>query len=379
MRVLGRADRVQAEPASNQVTYEDVFDDISIRFTCKNNRLKEAIVLSQLARDRLSNPKELGLNPRMTYLIFTSQFDLSPAQMRVKAKPRVGPRKDVKTGNVFNFEGKDRIEFSDGDSTFYAFFPEDFAVSVGDSAVTGKEPVLRRFYSERGKHFFAVGVPYSWIANAPAGDIVIDPTVATGATQDVWLETASNLNAHAAGLLVGKAGLGLTKRTLVQFDLSGVPANAQVVSARLKLKYYTSVSAGGSWVDRNIEAHQMLVTWDESQATKTKRTAADNWAATLGLAGTDYKSAAESTVLFTASTIAGSYQYWNLTWLTREWLDGTAANYGVMLIADNETVVGHDLRFHSIDSAPSLFDQPTLEVEWTLPQRTVYYLKDHPG
>ncbi len=50
-----------------------------------------------------------------------------------------------------------------------------------------------------------------------------------------------------------------------------------------------------------------------------------------------------------------------------------------MLIADNEDIAGHDLRFHSIDSAPSLFDQPSLEVEWTVPQHTLYYLKDHLG
>jgi len=74
----------------------------------------------------------------------------------------------------------------------------------------------------------------------------------------------------------------------------------------------------------------------------SKRTATADWADTLGQAGTDYKSTAESSVLITQQTFTPSWQSWDLAFLTQKWLDGTVPNQGVMLIADNETVVGYD-------------------------------------
>ena len=67
----------------------------------------------------------------------------------------------------------------------------------------------------------------------------------------------------------------------------------------------------------------------------------------------------------------------NLAFLTQKWLAGTVPNQGIMLIADNETVVGYDLRFRRSEDGPA--EAPKLEVEWTLPTRTVYFLKDHLG
>jgi len=58
--------------------------------------------------------------------------------------------------------------------------------------------------------------------------------------------------------------------------------------------------------------------------------------------------------------------------------NGTSQNHGLLLWAANENVNGYDLRFHSSETT-NASERPQLVVEWTLPTRTVYYLKDHPG
>ena len=85
----------------------------------------------------------------------------------------------------------------------------------------------------------------------------------------------------------------------------------------------------------------------------------------------------ESSVLFTFSTVEGSWQAWDLTALTRAWHDGSVPNYGVILWATNEDTDGYDLRFRSSDDG--YVDQPVLEIIYTRPTKTVYFLKDHPS
>jgi len=50
----------------------------------------------------------------------------------------------------------------------------------------------------------------------------------------------------------------------------------------------------------------------------------------------------------------------------------------VSALATNEDTNGYDLRFHSSETT-NASERQQLVVEWTLPSRTVYYLKDHPG
>lgn len=58
--------------------------------------------------------------------------------------------------------------------------------------------------------------------------------------------------------------------------------------------------------------------------------------------------------------------------MTKTWFGGVT-NYGVILWDANEVLAGYDLRFYSTESAPSM------EIDWTIDTRTLYYLKDHPG
>ena len=147
------------------------------------------------------------------------------------------------------------------------------------------------------------------------------------------------------------------------------------------LYYYAAVRPTGStdpWVDRWVQAHQLLVDWDEAQATKVKRLTSTNWNADWGdiAGGTDADSTMESTVLFQEGE-TGNWKSWNLTNVTQEWVDGSATNYGVILWATNEDTDGYEMRFRSSEYASN---QPKLEVTYTEdPLKTVFFLKDHLG
>jgi hypothetical protein len=151
-----------------------------------------------------------------------------------------------------------------------------------------------------GKNYLLVGVPWSWIDSAPTGDLVIDPTTSVGASDDVWLEDNATGLGSSTQVIIGKAANYPKKRTLIKFNTSSVPTNATVLNAQMKLYYYTAVRVGTTaWVDRWVQAHQVLVNWNEAEATDDYRLTSTLWNVNyVGLNDVDAKSAYESTVLF---------------------------------------------------------------------------------
>jgi hypothetical protein len=136
-------------------------------------------------------------------------------------------------------------------------------------------------------------------------------------------------------------------------------------------------------VDRWLQAHQILVNWNEAQATSVNRLTSTPWnVAYVGLNDIDAKSGYESTLLF--YLVDGQQVYgwknWDLTGLTQKWVNGTATNYGVVLWATNETTDAKDLRFYSSEAAaPNDVNRPYLQVTYSTTAKTVYFLKDHLG
>ncbi|MGH7596879.1 MAG: hypothetical protein ACREOI_11045 [bacterium] len=72
----------------------------------------------------------------------------------------------------FSFDGDDPIDFEDADSTLHFFFPKDYAYAAADSVTdfANRISLRRYFYSDRGKDYMLVGVPWSWIDSAPEGE-----------------------------------------------------------------------------------------------------------------------------------------------------------------------------------------------------------------
>jgi hypothetical protein len=229
--------------------------------------IKEEIVLSQRGRDNLPDPAQYGLSRANTYFVVAMEFLLTPNNINVFARRGSG-KTPIRQGGgstgspTFAFDGDEPIDFEDADSTRHFFFPKDYAHAVADSVndFSNRISLRRYFYSDRGKHYMLVGVPcrrahvepWSWIDSAPAGTLIIDPSVSAAVNADVWLEALWNHDGHEAGLLIGKAAACCPKkRTLVKFDIAGagIPGSATILNAQMKLYYYGKSNGGsGAWV-----------------------------------------------------------------------------------------------------------------------------------
>jgi RHS repeat-associated protein len=311
------------------------------------------------------------------------EFMLTPNNLNVFARRQSG-KTPVKQGDLFAFEGDEPIDFEDADSTLHFFFPKDFAWAVNDSATgfANQTSVRRYFYSDRGKDYMLVGVPWSWINSAPQGTLIIDPTTSVATSADVWIENLANKNSYTI-LLIGKAAGYNRKRTLIKFNVasSGIPGSATVLNARMKMKYFTAVQTDASpWIDRWVQAHQLLKNWTESEADSARRERSPDTLWTVpfgGLDGADAKATYESTTLFQLN--APQWKYWDVTSLTKYWIDNPTKNFGVILWATNENTVSYDLRLYSSHTSNPDSIRPKLEVIWSQLPRTVYFLKDHLG
>jgi len=386
-RILEEAKSVTPVVSGNVISYLQIFSDIDIHYICGNVGVKEEIVLSQLGRNNLPDPAQYGLSRANTYFVVAMEFFLTPANINAFAR-RLNGKTPIKQGNNFGFDGDDPIDFEDADSTLHFFFPKDYAYAAADSVTdfSNRVSMRRYFYSDHGKNYMLVGVPWSWIDSAPEGDLIIDPTTNAAMSEDVRLYDGGNYGSDTR-LAVGKfQNTGnLKTRTLISFNLTGIPSDAIVLNAQMRLKYYEVIGSGG-WVDRWVQAHQMLDSWNEAQADSLKRLTGVNWGAPRGqIGGTnpDANGQFESTQFFWQNeqqTELPKWKSWDLTALTQKWLNGTATNYGVILWATNEDVAGYTFRFHSSE-ATNQSDRPDLEVVYSTEAttRTVYFLKDHLG
>jgi len=309
---------------------------------------------------------------------------LTPNNINAFARKPTG-KTPIKQGNDFVFNGDEPIEFEDENTTLHFFFPKDYAFAAADSVTDfiNRANLKRVFFSQNGKHYLLVGVPWTWINSSPAGALIIDPTTNAATNEDVRLYDAGNYGTDTK-LAVGKfPNTGnLKSRSVINFSLSGIPSNATVLNAQMKLKYYEKYNnTTGTWVDRWIQAHQLLLGWDEAQADSLERSTGVNWAAPRGkIGGTtpDANASYESSLLIVEDEALPVWKSWDLTALTQKWVSGAVANYGVLLWATNENTSGYVLRFYSSE-ATNTSDRPYLEVIWSQTPQTVYFLKDHLG
>jgi hypothetical protein len=172
-------------------------------------------------------------------------------------------------------------------------------------------------------------------------------------------------------LIIGKSSGTNKKRTVIRFNIGSVPSNATVLNTQLKLRYYGT--SGTPWIDRWVQAHQLLVNWDEAQATRDVRLTGVNWTAQYGaINGTDAKATMESTLLFKINEYP-NWKSWDLTSLTQQWVNLTASNFGVILWATNEDTDGMNLFFRSSEYTTDPTMQPRLEEIWPETPMTVYF------
>jgi hypothetical protein len=191
-----------------------------------------------------------------------------------------------------------------------------------------------------------------------------------------------NNNYGATDLGVGDNALGSPTRSLVQFDLSSIPAGATITNVQLTM-VVDKVGPGDNRpgpVTSDFDLYLMLVPWTEGNGTGNAGSAAQPgqttwnelgadgfaaWGAPGGQIGTDYANnwdASASVGLTTGPIFFGATPQFVAD--AQSWLDDPSANFGFMLISDGENTPGTIRRLASRESATP----PTLTVDFTVPE-----------
>ena len=123
-----------------------------------------------------------------------------------------------------------------------------------------------------------------------------------------------------AWLTFGSTNLG-GYRSYLQFDFDMLPANAEIVSADLKLYQFAGFGAHGFILP--VGLHRITQSWTEDNLIYMT-------------SQPDYFPTPESTISITEGNII--WLSWNITDLLQGWVDGSIVNYGVVIKALNEGV-----------------------------------------
>ena len=338
-KMLQKVQKVDALVEENKIRYPNVFPGIDLEYEYMDTQLKERLFLSQAARDRLPDPRTLGMKANTTYLVFLTQFETPDSLEAFTNSSRISTRGKANR-LIFNYQGEAEIEFRSTNGKRKYLLPPDFVFAMASMDSSANEENTRRmwrqFFSSSDKNFILTGVPVHWLQSRPGGTLVFDPTVSlTPPTDDVWIEYNKSYNYNTYNhIRIGRQTSWPWKRSLVRFDLSGIPQPATIQSATLQLYFYRT--HGGTPVERTVQCHQVLKEWNESQATWYNRLSGSPWGTPgVGFDNIDAKSSPED------SDVWGSeYPCWksfDITELIQRWVSGTDPNYGVILWATNES------------------------------------------
>jgi hypothetical protein len=169
--------------------------------------------------------------------------------------------------------------------------------------------------------------------------------------------TASDSNfGGSTSLPVGVSNLGSpVNRTLFQFDLSALPANAIINDATLGLT--VTVHPFGA----NFDLHRLLSSWSESEATWNNRLTSIPWAAGGALTGIDFSSMISATASLGSGVSA--FNSPDLTADVQLWVDNPGSNFGWILMASGEPAGSGE----QVASREDSVNTPTLTIDYTLP------------
>ena len=188
----------------------------------------------------------------------------------------------------------------------------------------------------------------------------------------MYSESTGNSNGAGDFIFAGSTAIGDDRRALLQFDLSSIPNCATIDSAVLTLSCNRVPTTTGY----AMSIHRVTASWGEESSDApgnegggtTAATGDATWASRFHSAtawtssGGDYIGTATAT-----TTVGGTGSYsWrgaNVTTEIENWLDGTNANNGWILIGD-ESTTGTAKRFGSRDNGTAA-NRPQLIVYYT--------------
>ena len=169
--------------------------------------------------------------------------------------------------------------------------------------------------------------------------------------EDVTLERGSTNFNYLEYLIAGFHPDYPKKRSLLRFE--DVPTECKSVNHAMMYIYYVyshkpsfHTVDQAPFITRTIQAHRVLKSWKESQATSTKRDSYNNWHTQwLGLNNIDATRYPTGRTTVYASRPRGFVEI-KVTSAVKDWKSGSP-NYGVVIWATNENIAGRGTRFAS--------------------------------
>lgn len=198
----------------------------------------------------------------------------------------------------------------------------------------------------------------------------ITPTPTVGGTpitrqyQHSALDTYISANSpttnfgREANLAVRTAKEDNVMASLLYFNISDIPTNAVVTSARLEVYTYQRSNPSYIWV----QTYKMLRPWNVSQATWQNAASGQPWQA-AGASGPNDRDSTYSDRK--AVEVLNTWYSFDVTGMVQEWVRAPAQNYGVMLYATGETYTQYD--FVSSDNQELAAQHPRLIVTYWVP------------
>ena len=152
-------------------------------------------------------------------------------------------------------------------------------------------------------------------------------------------------------------------RALIEFDLAQIiPQQAsQIVQARLRVSFNGALN-NHSDAAYNISCHRLTAAWVEAQVTWNSRQTGAPW----GSAGGDFVSPAVVIISSPDNPSDWRTDYYDITQLLKDWLNGTYPNCGVILKCEVESDLKWSI-YESDDSAQGEQYKPALVVDYVAP------------
>jgi RHS repeat-associated protein len=154
-------------------------------------------------------------------------------------------------------------------------------------------------------------------------------------------------------------------RPLLNFDLSDIAPDVAISDATLSLWHPDATTSA-----LTVRAHRLTGNWQEGSGTSSCTGDGATWYETTGGVswaqnGGDFDPTVTSSLTIPNGSPAG-WSQWSLTSLAQQWASGSAANMGLLLKLDDETLVaGKSADFYSSDFAVAPTLRPKLSVTYS--------------
>lgn len=152
------------------------------------------------------------------------------------------------------------------------------------------------------------------------------------------------------------------QRTLIQFDLSSIPAGSTIDSATLSLNADTTYGTNAN--AQPMEVYRVTRPWDEAGATWIRATSTEPWSTQGGdYVGMGGAQNVDPYATNNANPADDTLVSWDVTSLVNEWTAGVNPNYGLEILSYLGNRLTFDSSEISVDGGASV--APALVVNYT--------------